>query len=142
MKVQINGRYAYETDLKDVEVGDELLLPGSLSSDSWSGIVTALEPEYDGPCRKAVGLTRRRAQVEAEQEALAEVKVTGWKVGATFSKSCRNCGADRLYSVKAANKLGRPTSVRTEACGCGAPPSSAGLGSANAFRYFMIDSAL
>jgi hypothetical protein len=28
MKVQIDGRYAYETDLEDVEVGDEMVLPG------------------------------------------------------------------------------------------------------------------
>lgn len=79
MKVQINGRYAYETDLQDVEIGDEMLLPGTLSSDSWTGIVTSLEPDYDGPCRKALGLTRRRAQVEAEREALDRVQITGWK---------------------------------------------------------------
>ncbi|HWO47659.1 MAG TPA: hypothetical protein VNM41_06310 [Solirubrobacterales bacterium] len=71
MKVLINGRYAYETDLDDVEVGDEMLLPGSQYSDSWTGIVTALEPEYDGPWRKVVGLSRRRAQIEKEREALA-----------------------------------------------------------------------
>lgn len=141
MKVLIDGSYAYETDLHDVEIGDEMLLPGGLSSDSWTGIVTALEPEYDGHCRKVLGLTRRRAQVEAENEALAEVKVSGWRVGETISKPCRDCGKDRAYSVEEVNKLGRPTSLRTAACGCGAPPSGTGLGSASAFRYFMIDPA-
>jgi hypothetical protein len=52
MKIQINGRYAYETDLQDVEIGDEMLLPGTLSSDSWTGIVTSLEPDCDGPSRR------------------------------------------------------------------------------------------
>jgi hypothetical protein len=139
MKVLINGRYAYETDLADVEVGDEMVLPGTLSSDLWTGIVTALEPAYDGYCRKAVGLSRRRAQVEAEREALAEIKVTGWQVGDKLSKPCHSCGEQRAYSVKEVNKLGRPTSVGAEACTCGAVLTGAGLGSAEAFRHFMID---
>ena len=142
MKVQINSRYAYETDLVDVEVGDEMLLPGNLSSDSWTGVVTALEPEYDGPCRRALGLTRRRAQVEQEKEDLAEVKVTGWRIGESLSKACHACGTERLYSVKEVNKLGRPTSVRAGACSCGAVPTGVGLGSADAFRHFMINPEL
>jgi hypothetical protein len=31
MRVLINDRYAYETNLDDVEVGDEMVLPGKLS---------------------------------------------------------------------------------------------------------------
>jgi hypothetical protein len=142
MKVLINGRYAYETDLQDIEVGDEMLLPGTLSSDSWTGVVTALEPEYAGHCRKALGLTRRRTQVEAENKALEQVKISGWKVGDTFSKPCPSCGEKRVYSVEEINKVGRPTSVRAPACSCGSPPAGAGLGSASAFRHFMVDPAL
>jgi hypothetical protein len=142
MKVQINGRYAYETDLVDVEVGDEMLLPGSMSSDSWTGIVTALEPEYDGPCRRALGLTRRRGQVEAENEALAEVRITGWRAGETFEKACASCGQDREYVVKEVNNIGRPTSVGPMPCNCGAQAHGAYLGSAAAFRHFVIDPEL
>ncbi len=138
MKVLINGRYAYETELDDVEVGDEMLLPGSLSG-PWHGIVTALEPEYDGRCVKAIGLTRRRTQVEAENEALAQVRITGWRVGETISKRCEECGNERHYSVKAVNNLGRPTSLQAESCNCGAPQRGCGLGSAASFRHFMID---
>lgn len=86
MKVLINGRYAYETDLEDVEIGDEMVLPGDLSG-PWTGIVTALESAYDGPCRKAIGLSRRREQVQAELEALAQVKISGWTVGQTISSA-------------------------------------------------------
>jgi len=139
MKVLINGRYAYQTDLEDVEVGDEMLLPGSQYSGSWAGIVTALEPDYDGHCRKALGLTRRRAQVEEERAALAQVKITGWRVGDKLSKPCHSCGEQRDYTVEEVNKLGRPTSVRAEACTCGAVATGAGLGSAEAFRHFIVD---
>ncbi|MFL5834185.1 MAG: hypothetical protein ACJ76B_09420 [Solirubrobacterales bacterium] len=140
MKVLINGRYAYETDLEDVEVGDEMVLPGTLSADAWTGVVTALEPAYEGHCRKVIGLSRRRAQVEAEQKALAEVEITGWKVGDTFSKPCRECKEDRVYSIKQVNSLGRPTSVAADTCKCGALGSNAGLGPADAFRHFVISS--
>jgi len=139
MKVQINGRYAYQTDLVDIEVGDEMLLPGSMSSDSWTGTVTALEPEYDAPCRRALGVTRRRTQVEAENKALAEVRITGWRGGETFAKACANCGKDREYVVKEVNRTGRPTSVGPMACDCGAPAHGAYLGSAAAFRHFVTN---
>jgi len=143
MKVQIDSRYAYETDLEDVEVGDEMVLPGGLGvRESWIGIVTSLKPKYDGPCRKAIGLSRRRAQVEAEREALAQVRISGWSPGETFSKPCHQCGKKRAYVIGAVNNLGRPTSVQAKPCDCGAPSSGAGLGSAQAFRYFMIDPAL
>jgi hypothetical protein len=140
VKVLINGRYAYETDLEDVAVGDEMVLPGDLPS-SWTGIVTALEPAYDGPCRKAIGLSRRRAQVQAEREALEQVRISGWRVGQTISKHCDQCGKERRYAVEAVNKLGRPTSVQAAPCDCGAPKRGAGLGSAESFRHFMIDPA-
>jgi hypothetical protein len=140
VKVLINGQYAYETDLDDVEVGDEMLLPGSFSG-PWNGIVTALEPEYSGRCVKALGLSRRRAKVEAEQEALAEVKISGWRVGERIPKRCEECGSERFYSVEAVNNIGRPTSLRAEACDCGAPRRGCGLGSAASFRHFMIDSS-
>ncbi len=143
MKVQIDGRYAYETDLEDVEVGDEMVLPGGLGvRESWIGIVTSLEPKYDGPCRKVIGLSRRRAQVEVEREALAQVRISGWSPGETFPKPCRQCGKERTCVIEAVNNLGRPTSVQAKPCGCGAPSSGAGLGSAQAFRYFMIDPTL
>ena len=138
MKVLINGRYAYETDLTDVEVGDEMLLPGSFSG-PWTGVVTALEPDYAGRCAKALGLTRRRTTVEAEKEALAEIKISGWKIGEKIPKRCEKCGSERCYSVKAVNNIGRPTSLQAESCNCGAPPQGCGLGSAASFRHFMID---
>lgn len=139
MRILINGRYAYETDLDDVEVGDEMILPDSGWSGQWTGIVTALEPDYDGPCRKVVGLSKRRAKVEAEDKALQAVRIAGWRPGETFSKTCRRCGQPRDYVVKEVNNIGRPTSVRSDACACGEPMSGAGLGSASAFRHFMID---
>jgi hypothetical protein len=138
VKVLINGRYAYETDLDDVEVGDEMLLPGSFSG-PWTGIVTALEPEYSGRCVKAMGLSRRRAKVESEREALEEVKISGWRVGAQIPKRCEECGDERNYIVKAVNNIGRPTSLRAGACHCGAPPQGCGLGDAASFRHFMIE---
>jgi len=140
MKVLINGRYAYETDLDDVEVGDEMVLPGSGAfRDSWYGIVTALEPPYEGPCRKVIGLSRRRATVEAEQAALAEVRISGWRTGETIRKKCRRCGGDREYRVEDVNSLGRPTHLRADQCSCGEPRAGAGLGSADAFRHFVVD---
>ncbi len=138
MKVLINGRYAYETDLEDVEIGDEMVLPGDLPG-PWTEIVTALEPAYDGPCRKAIGLSRRRVQVQAEHEALEQVKISGWIVGQTISKRCDQCSKERPYVVEAVNNIGRPTSLRAAPCDCGAPERGAGQGSAESFRHFMID---
>jgi hypothetical protein len=140
MKVQINGRYAYETDLEDIEIGDEMLLPGTLSSDSWTGIVTALEPAYDGPCRRALGLTRRKIQVETEREALERVEITGWKVGERISKPCADCGKERPYRVETINNIGRPISLAVGPCTCGRPGVGTSFGSAASFRHFMIDS--
>lgn len=139
MKVLINGRYAYETDLQDIEVGDEMLLPGTLSSDSWTGIVTALEPEYDGPCRKVLGLTRRRTQVEEEREALEQVQITGWKAGEKILKRCSDCGEERPYLVETVNNIGRPISLAADPCSCGNPGCGISFGSAASFRYFMIE---
>jgi hypothetical protein len=141
MKVLINGRYAYETDLDDVEVGDEMLLPGSFSG-PWTGIVTALEPEYAGRCVKALGLSRRRAKVDAEDEALTQVRITGWRVGETFSKPCANCDKERQCVVAEVNRTGRPTQVESRPCSCGTQARGAYLGSAASFRHFMIDPSL
>lgn len=138
LKVLINGRYAYETDLDDVEVGDEMLLPGTASG-PWLGIVTELEPAYDGRCTKVLGLTRRRIKVEAEDKAKAEVRITGWRIGDTFTKQCRDCDEPRTYRVEEVNKTGRPTSIRAEGRPCGAPPTGTGLGSADAFRWFVLE---
>jgi hypothetical protein len=142
MKVQINGRYVYETDLLDVEIGDEMVLPGTLSPDAWTGVVTSLEPEYDGPCKKVIGLSRRRAQVDAHREALDGVKISSWRVGQSISKPCAQCGEERHYLIEAVNNVGRPTSVRSEPCSCGAPINGYGLGSAASFRHFMVDPKL
>jgi hypothetical protein len=141
VKILINGRYAYETDLNDVEVGDEMVLPGSFSG-PWTGIVTALEPEYARRCVKAIGLSRRRAQVDTEREALAQIRISGWTVGETIPKRCADCGDERHYSVREVNSIGRPISVQAESCDCGAPAQSCGLGSADSFRHFMIDPSL
>jgi hypothetical protein len=137
VKVLINGRYAYETDLEDIEIGDEMVLPGGMGSDLWKGIVTALEPEYHGPCRKVIGLSRRKSQVEKERKALAEVQMSGWSVGDKLSKRCQQCGKQRWYLVKEVNRVGRPTSIESLPCECGASGLGAHLGSAAAFRYFM-----
>jgi hypothetical protein len=139
MKVLINSRYAYETDLEDIEIGDEMVLPGTMDPGPWTGIVTALEPTYDGPCRKALGLSRRRSRVDTEREALAQVRIDGWRLGERVTKACSKCGKDLPYLVNAVNNIGRPTSVRAESCGCGAPGQGRGVGSAESFRYFMIE---
>jgi hypothetical protein len=138
VKVLINGRYAYETDLDDVRVGDEMVLPGNMPG-PWTGIVTALEPAYDGPCVKAIGMSRRRAQVESEREALAKVEISGWRVGEAIAKRCSQCGAERRFVVEDVNKIGRPTSLQAKSCDCGAPGHGYGLGSAESFRHFMIE---
>ena len=139
MKVLINGRYAYETDLEDVQVGDEMVLPGNMPG-PWTGVITALEPAYDGPCAKAIGLSRRRPQVESEREALAEVEISGWSVGEVIAKRCSQCGNQRRFVIEAVNKIGRPTLLRAKPCDdCGAPGQGCGLGSAESFRHFMIE---
>ena len=105
----------------------------------WTGIVTALEPTYDGRCAKAIGLSRRRAQVESEQKALAEVKISDWRVGEAIEKHCSQCGKQRRFVIEAVNRIGRPTLLRAKPCDCGAPGRVCGLGSAESFRHFMIE---
>jgi uncharacterized Zn-binding protein involved in type VI secretion len=140
VRVQINGRYAYDTDLDDVEVGDEMVLPGSGAfRESWYGIVTALDPDYRGPCRKAIGLSRRRAAVDAEKAALADVKISGWRAGDTITKKCPGCDRERTYRVETVNTIGRPVTITGDSCTCGAFGGSGSYGSAEAFRYFMIE---
>jgi hypothetical protein len=138
VKILINGQYAYETDLEDVQVSDEMVLPGSFT-DMWSGIVTELEPDYNGPCRKAIGLSRRKAQVKAMHDALDKVEIRGWAAGDEIQKLCSDCGAERRFVVERINREGRPTSLATEACACGAAGRHIGLGSAESFRHFMIE---
>jgi hypothetical protein len=136
MKVLINGRYAYETDLDDVEVGDEMALPGTTTG-PWYGIVTELDPDYEGRCAHVLGLSRRKAKVEAEKQAMAEVRISGWKVGDEISKPCGNCGAARGYRVETVNRIGRPISLRADLCSCGAVASGSSFGDAESFRWFM-----
>jgi hypothetical protein len=137
MKVLINGRYAYETDLDDVEVGDEMCLPGTMSG-PWHGIVTELEPSYDGRCTHVYGLSRRRAKVESEKKAMAEVRISGWRVGDEISTACWSCSELRTYRVESVNGIGRPVSLHAEACSCGAPTSGSSFGDAASFRQFML----
>jgi hypothetical protein len=115
-----------------------MLLPGTTSG-PWHGIVTELEPAYDGRCTQVLGLTRRRAKVEAENQAKAEVRITGWRIGDTIKKQCRECDEQRVYRVEEVNKTGRPTSVHADPCPCGSPGRGAGFGSAEAFRWFVLE---
>jgi len=52
------GRYTYETDL-DLKIGDRVLLPtvewlARVQGPTWEGVVTALESDYDGPCKRII----------------------------------------------------------------------------------------
>jgi hypothetical protein len=142
VKILINGRYAYETDLDDVEIGDEMALPGSgVMSGTWHGIVTELEPDYNGRCTHVLGLSRRKAKVEAENKAKAEVRISGWRVGDEIEKSCSGCGKSRAYRVEGVNKIGRPDSIHANPCSCGHGSSGSSFGSAEAFRWFMLESS-
>jgi hypothetical protein len=140
MRVLIDGRYAYETDLDDVEVGDEMALPGSGNLPGiWHGIVTKLEPDYEGRCTQVIGLSRRKAKVEAENKARAEVKISGWRAGDTIEKLCGDCGKSRSFRVESVNKIGRPDSIHADPCPCGRSTAGASFGSADAFRWFMLE---
>jgi hypothetical protein len=52
-RIVVNHRYTYITFL-DLKIGDEVILPSpSWLSDvnpTWTGTVTKLESDYDGPC--------------------------------------------------------------------------------------------
>lgn len=54
MRVVINGRYTYETDLP-VTLGSIVSLP-SIIGGVWEGCVTALESEYTGDCRSVIAI--------------------------------------------------------------------------------------
>ena len=120
------GRYTYETDL-DVEVGDEVLLPDS-GTGQWVGTVTSLTSDYQGRCRRIVGLVRRRAAVERREAARSAVRVDGWRPGE--SVQVRYAGKARVATIAEVNAIGRPSLVHIEA----EPPVSVGLGSAAAWR--------
>jgi hypothetical protein len=56
-KVQV-GNYTYETDLP-VKVGDTVVLPTpywlkEVKGDTWEGVVTSLESDYNGPCARII----------------------------------------------------------------------------------------
>jgi hypothetical protein len=130
-RVVVEGRYVYETDLK-LEIGDEVLLPAGFSGD-WIGRVTALLSDDAGPCKRIVGLVRRRAEVELRDTALAAVAIVGFRAGTTLEATA-SCGHQVLLHVEGVNRAGRPTRV-TYACeACGGVPRSASLGSADAWR--------
>lgn len=86
-RVVVDGRYSYETAL-DLEVGDEVLLPSSGLGGQWVARVTALSSDYTGPCRRILGLVRRRIDAERQDAALAAVPITGFRAGTTFRGDC------------------------------------------------------
>ena len=56
-KVVVNG-YTYETDL-NVKVGDVVELPTAhwlrdVKGDTWQGVVSSLDSDYDGGCSKVI----------------------------------------------------------------------------------------
>ena len=53
MKIQVKGRYVYETCLS-VKVDDTVLLPNS-GRGLWLGRVTAVDVEYDGVPLRIIG---------------------------------------------------------------------------------------
>jgi hypothetical protein len=131
-RVVVDDRYVYETDL-DVERGDEVLLPSGLSG-QWVGRVTALSADYEGPCKRIVGLVRRRIDVERQDSALAAVPITGFHAGTTLETTA-SCGHQVLLHIESVNRAGRPTYVRYKCEACGGVSLGAGLGSADAWRW-------
>jgi hypothetical protein len=127
----VEGRYVYETDL-DLEIGDEVLLPAGFSG-AWNGRVTALSADYAGPCKRIVGLVRRRAEGERRDAALTAIAITGFRAGTTLEVTA-SCGHQVLLHIEEVNHLGRPTHVRYVCEACGGAPWSAYLGSADAWR--------
>lgn len=57
-RIQI-GKYTYETDLP-VKIGDRVLLPSAewlydiTGEETWEGVVTCLESNYEGRCKKVI----------------------------------------------------------------------------------------
>jgi hypothetical protein len=96
-RVVVDGRYTYETDL-DLEVGDEVLLPPSGLGGQWVARVTELSSDYAGPCRRILGLVRRRAGAERQDAALAAVPITGLRTGTTFEVTA-SCGHRVLLHI-------------------------------------------
>jgi hypothetical protein len=131
-RVVVDGRYTYETDL-DLEVGDEVLLPPSGLGGQWVARVTEQSSDYAGPCRRILGLVRRRADAERQDAALAAVPITGLRTGTTFEVTA-SCGHRILLHIEGVNRTGRPTHVRYTCQACGGIPHTAGLGSADAWR--------
>lgn len=127
-RVVVDGRYSYETDL-DLEVGDEVLLPPSGLGGQWIARVTALSSDYAGPCRRILGLVRRRADAERQDAVLAAVPITGFRAGTTFEVTA-SCGHRVLLHIEGVNRTGRPTHVRYTCQACGGIPHTADLGSA------------
>ena len=131
-RVVVDGRYAYETDL-ELEVGDEVLLPPSGLGGQWVARVTALSSDYAGPCRRILGLVRRRIDAERQDAALSAVPITGFRAGATFEVTA-SCGHQVLLHIEGVNRTGRPTHVRYTCKACGGIHHTTGLGSAAAWR--------
>ena len=130
-RVVVEGRYVYETDL-ELEIGDEVLLPSGFSG-QWIGRVTALSSDYTDPCKRILGLVRRRVDVERRDAALAAVPITGFQAGGTLQVTA-SCGHQILLHIEDVNHAGRPTHVRYRCEACGGVPCSSGLGSADAWR--------
>lgn len=127
----MDGRYVYESEL-DLEIGDEVLLPADFSGD-WIGRVTALSSDYAGPCKRILGLVRRRPDVERRDAALASVAIVGFRTGTTLQITA-SCGHDVHLHIEEVNRRGRPTYVKYTCEACGGVPHGAGLGSVDAWR--------
>jgi hypothetical protein len=61
------GRYAYRSNIPDLEVGDVVLLPPSWVDElkggkPQEGVVTCLYSDYDGPTKSILGLFRKGAK--------------------------------------------------------------------------------
>jgi hypothetical protein len=136
-QIEIDGRYAYETDL-ELEVGDEVLLPAGWSGE-WVGMVTALSSEYGGLCGRVVRLVRKRADAEQRDAELAAVAITGFRAGSIVRVKA-SCGHEVLLRVREVNRVGRPTHVEGRCDRCRVP-FSAYLGSANAWRWYAAGSS-
>jgi hypothetical protein len=130
-RVVVDSRYVYESEL-DLEIGDEVLLPAGFSGD-WVGRVTALSSDYAGPCKRILGLVRRRSDVERRDAALASVAIAGFRAGTTLQITAP-CGHEVHLHIEEVNRTGRPMYVKYECEACGGIPRGAGLGSADAWR--------
>lgn len=68
MRVLVNDKYTYETDL-DLKIGDEVLCPTpsflrDVKSPTWEGTVTALNSDYTGYCEKIKGIVPKLSKGE------------------------------------------------------------------------------